>query len=161
VPLFQRPPSGARDIPAPGERPLAWGHDVDGAWVVASDAALYLPGAAGHDRLAYDTVASATWRDPLLEVVVVGTRGSRRVVDLAEPGLLPPTVRERVTATVVVSERVPLAGGGRALVSARRPPGGSRVRWNVVFDPGVDPADPLVRADADAAIAALRQATGL
>ena len=141
---------------------LAWAPARGGGVVVATDQAVYLPDAGSeYSRFAYESVATATWQDPLLEVVQVGSRGARRVVELSDPGRLPPAVRERVTASVVISERVDLPGGGRVLVSARRPPAGEGIRWNVVFDAGVDPRDPGVRAAADQVIAELRASTGL
>ena len=79
-----------------------------------------------------------------------------------EHGLVPQTVRDRVTASIVVTEHVPLAGSAGARVTARRSPvGDGGVTWNVVFDTGLDASDPGLRAAADAAIERLREATGL
>ena len=71
---------------------------------------------------------------------------------LVQPTLLLQLVRERVTATVVLQRHVPIAGRRGLRVIARRAPGGDRaVTWVYEFDEGVDPADPAVRAAADAA----------
>ena len=144
---------------------LAWTYDRGGAVVVASTLAVYVPDpdAAGEPaRLPYEQVASASWDEPVLDVVTVGPRRRRFVLELDEPGRVPVIVRDRVTASIVVSERVPLVGTLGARVTARRAPAGDpEVTWNVVFDAGLDPADPALRAAADAAIETLRAATGL
>ena len=74
---------------------------------------------------------------------------------------MPPTLRERVTASIALSEHVDFAGGAGARITARRVPGKDGLTWNVVFDPGLDPGDPDLRRSADAAIAQLKSATGL
>jgi hypothetical protein len=144
---------------------LAWALDAGGQPIVASTAALHLPagdGGGGHERVAYEQVAAATWEEPVLEVVTVGPDRRRFAVRLDEPGLVPDMVRDRVTASIVVSEHVPLVGTAGARITARRPlVGAGHVSWNVVFDQGLDPADPVLRQAADEAIAYLRATTGL
>ncbi|MFI5100912.1 MAG: hypothetical protein ACHQE5_10465 [Actinomycetes bacterium] len=159
-------PAQVRAVVGPGERVLAWTMDATGRPVAASTAALYLPAVddlgGGHERLAYETVAAATWDEPTLEIVTVGPSRRRFSLTLDEPGLLPQTVRDRVTASIVVSEHVPLIGSAGARITARRPlVGPGEVSWNVVFDQGLDPGDPQLREAADAAIAYLQAATGL
>lgn len=156
-------PDDVRAVPQPGERVLAWGRDVSGRPVVASDRAVYLPVTPGGERarLAYGEVARAAWADPLLEVVTAAPGQRRYVVDLETPGDLPPAVRERVMSTILLSQRVTIDGTRGALITARRVPGQDAVAWSVVFDPGLDPADPALRARADAAIATLRASAGL
>ncbi len=161
---FQRHgvPDDVREVLTTGERVLAWGRDVTGRPVVASELAVYLPAAGGgSERVAYAGIARAVWSDPVLEVVTAAPDQRRLVVDLETPGELPPTVRERVMSTILLSQRVPIAGGRGALVIARRVPGRDDVAWSVVFDAGLDPADPALRATADAAIRAIRSSTGL
>jgi hypothetical protein len=81
---------------------------------------------------------------------------------LEEPGRVPEAVRERVTASIVVSERVDLglgedAGDGPAArITGRRPPQGGELRWVVTFDHGADPDDPALRAAADRELARIR-----
>jgi hypothetical protein len=161
---FRRPgaPAQVRRVVAPGERALAWGKDGLGQVVVVSTLALYVPGRSGdHERLPYDKIASAGWDDPTLEVVLVGRGGQRHLLRLDEPGEVPPTLRERVTASIALSEHVDLVGGAGARITARRVPGKDGLTWNVVFDPGLDPGDPDLRRSADAAIAQLKSSTGL
>ena len=78
---------------------------------------------------------------------------------LDEPGSLPTVVYERVTSSVVVSERVALRGELGARIVARR--AGDGLRWTVTFDAGLDPRDPVLRAEADEALAELRATLGV
>lgn len=162
----QGPPAQVRravaDLGVPGERVIASATDVLGEAVGVTTRALYLPNRSGdYDRLPFETISSASWTDPILELVLVGQRGFRRLVRLEQPGEVPPVVRERVMASIAVSEHVDLGGGGGARVTARRVPGEDALSWNVVFDPGLDPADPQLRSRADAAIGQLRASLGL
>ncbi len=81
---------------------------------------------------------------------------------LPEPGALLDLVRERVTASVVLQRRVDLGRRRGFRVMARRAPAGSgEITWAHEFDPGVDLADPAVRAAADEALAEAKEALGL
>jgi hypothetical protein len=76
-------------------------------------------------------------------------------------GTIAGVVRERVNASIVVQDRITLSGRAGARVVARRVPGSTDLRWSVVFDPGLDPGDPALRAAADAALAELRASLGV
>lgn len=154
-------PGPVRELLPSDERLLAWGSTLGGAFVVASNRALYLPDVGGATRVPYETVQTASWDDPVLNVVLVGEDGRHRLVRLDETGDLPAVVRERVTSTVLVTERVALSGAAGALVVARRPPESDDVLWQVVFDAGLDAGDPRLRADAADAVARVRASTGL
>ena len=157
-----RVPSQVRALTDAGERVLTWARDVDGEAVAATYQAVYLPSAGGdHVRIPYERIDTASWEHPVLSIVLAGPGARRYLVQLEEPGELPPAIRERVTATIALAERVTLAGGAGARITARRAPGHDELAWTVRFDEGVDPRDPQVRAQADAAIAALRSSTGL
>jgi hypothetical protein len=136
-----------------GERVLA----VSGE-TVATDSALRYRAEDGFTRLPWERVEQAVWKDGLLVIREVG--GARHDVRLAEPGSVPETVRERVTATVVMSTHVKLIGGG-VRIAARRPARGGEPRWTFVFDPGLDPADPGLLAQAEQALEEIRRQTGL
>ena len=147
----------------PGERVVGWTHastvrGATGPTVIATDAALHLPGGT---RLAWASIARARWEDPILELLVVEDGSAPRTVrlDLQEPGTLADAVHAMVTGSVVVSERLDLGEGAGALAVARR--AGTAVRWTVAFDAGLDPADPALRARADAALTALRTSLGI
>ena len=74
---------------------------------------------------------------------------------LAEPGRVPETVHERVMASIVLSRRVALPGGGGARLVARRGDGADLV-WQVVPDAGTDLAAPGVQSAVDDALTRLR-----
>jgi hypothetical protein len=155
---------------AAGERVLAWCHDREGRVVAGTRDALYLPRPASDAgeplRVPWEQVEAADWDadTSVLRVSEVGTWGARRPVHrlvLVQPTLLLQLVRERVTATVVLQRHVPIAGRRGLRVIARRAPGGDRaVTWVYEFDEGVDPADPAVRAAADAALALAQDEVG-
>lgn len=135
-------------------RPLAWA-PVGGDWVVATAEELLLP---LREPLGWDEVVRAAWDDPVLELQL--PEGPYRLV-IERPGDIPQVVNERVKASVVVQHHVPLVGESGVRIVARRRPGGTDVTWRVIFDPGLDPADPDLRARADAALAQLRGSLGL
>jgi hypothetical protein len=137
-----------------GERVLAVSGDT-----VATDAALHFQDGTGFTRLPWERVEQAVWKDGLLVVREVG--GARHTVHLSEPGSVPETVRERVTSTVVISTHVKLPGGG-VRIAARRPArGAGEPRWTLVFDPGLDPTDAGLLAQAEQAMEEIRRQTGL
>ena len=162
-------PSGAAERASvrPGEKIVAWGRGpTPGAdqsrLVVATDRALYLETPAL--RIPWSSIRKATWTEPLLTYVVADEQGRVRApaaLELDEPGDLPAAVHDRVTASVVMSQRVDLDGRGAALMVARRDSDDGIIRWSVVFDAGLDPSDPALREAADRALAALRESLGI
>ena len=151
--------------PFEAEQLLAWGVLVDGAVVACTDQAIHMP---VHGRSPWDLVIRAAWNDEFLDLVLQPAPGapSKQVrLRFDEPGEVPGVVRERIEWTVLASQRVPLAHSdgrvGAAMLNARRSPESGDVRWAVVFDPGLDRADPGWRAAADAALAELRGQLGV
>jgi hypothetical protein len=151
--MIRRAPAEVRKR-ADGDKPLAWAA-VAGDWVVASRDRLFLPLQA---PVTWDQVIRAAWDAPVLELQLA--EGPYRLV-IENPGLIPDVVNERVKASVVVQHHVPLRGDKGVRIVARRKPGGAEVTWRVTFDAGLDPADPELRSDADAALAELRTTMGL
>lgn len=160
--LLRRAPAEVRAVVPAGERLLAWSRVSPAGVAVATDAALYLP-INGTVRLAWDLIVKATFSDSA--VLIVEGRPEPRARDrawrvvLEESGALPTVVYERVTSSVVVSERVELRGELGARIVARR--AGEGLRWTVTFDAGLDPRDPVLRAEADAALEELRSTLGV
>lgn len=150
-----------------GEKVVAWGSGVTGrgdeaVYAVATDRALYLD--ATGERLPWDRITRAQWDEPMLDLVVVDADGQpdRLVrVPLTVGSALPDAVHAQVTESVVVSERLQLSGGAGALAVARRASDEDAIRWSIVFDSGLDPRDPELRAQADEALAQLRDALGI
>jgi len=136
-----------------GEKVIAAAQLADGGWVVATGGALV--GVAG--RTPWTDVAHAQWFDEEQVLVVdpVPGAGSLMRLRLAQPGRVPETVHERVMASIVLSRRIALPGGGGARLVARRGDGAD-LAWQVVPDTGTDLTVPEVRAVVDAALTDLR-----
>lgn len=170
--VFRRPVL-RRSVPAearasadlrPGERPIAWAagartREGEPTYLVATDRALHVGPWAAPSRIPWDLVVKAAWEEPVLDLLVQSRPGApARPLRLRveDPRDLPVVVHERVMASVVVQRHVVLRGDLGARVVARRGSDDGAVRWSVVFDPGLDPRDPALRAAADEALAELR-----
>ncbi|MFG1943775.1 hypothetical protein [Nonomuraea sp. NPDC048826] len=155
--VFRRLPAGLRAslTTEPGERVLAFTPSDDGH-LVATTLALFLPDGT---KLPYETIDKASWDEHGLRLSTTG--GDRHQVRVPEPRLLPETLRERVNATIVVNKHVPLPGDGGVRLVARRRPGGDDVGWTLVFDEGLDPDDPGLRAQAEQALEGMRRSMGV
>ena len=151
--MIRRAPAEVRKR-ADGDKPLAWA-PAAGDWVVATRDRLFLP---LQEPVRWDEVIRAAWDAPVLELQLA--QGPYRLV-IENPGLIPDVVNERVKASVVVQHHVALRGDKGVRIVARRVPGGTDVTWRVTFDPGLDPQDPALRADAEAALAEVRATMGL
>jgi hypothetical protein len=145
-----------------GERVLAAGRLTEGSWAAATGGSLLLAG----ERLDWALVTHAEWdhETSTLELQHLashdGSAGTRRLA-LEEPGRLPEVVRERVTASIVVSRHVPVEGRAGVRIVARRRPGEDDLLWQVVVDPGLEPDDERVRAAGEAGIVDLRRELGV
>ncbi|GAA0356576.1 hypothetical protein GCM10009530_02170 [Microbispora corallina] len=156
---------GSRRLPAEvraalaldaGERPISHARTSEGDYVVATTHALHLPGGL---RLPWHLMDKAVWDEE--GVTVTMTDGLAHRVTLPEPGALPETVRERVTASIVASRHVALDARGGVRLVARRVPGYDTPRWEFVFDPGLDASDPGLRALAEQALEEMRRSLGV
>ncbi len=153
------------------EKVIAWGSGPmtrpgeslpSRGYLAATDLAFYAEGPG--ERVTWDRISRASWEEPVLEVVLEDEAGAvsgrlRLEVDLSWD--LPAAVRDRVTASVVISEMIDLGDGVRARMAARRPNDHADIRWTVVFDAGADPTDPQLQARARAALADLRSSLGI
>lgn len=144
-----------------GERTLSAAPTHGGSYVVATSTALHLPTPTGTFlRLPWERVDQATWKDGWLHVHET-YGGQVHHIRLDDPGNVPETVRERVTATVVISQNAKLPNGMTVRIAGRRPATGGEVRWTFVFPPDQDPSDPGLRAQAEQLLETLRRQTGL
>ena len=153
--------------PAPGERVLAWAESDDGPVAGTRDALYLQPGPDGAPlRLAWDEVEAADWDQDtgVLTVRGVGAYGEPRPEHrrtLTRPGRLLELLRERVSASIVLTRHVPVDGPfGVTLIGRRSSSGERRVAWFVDYDAGLDPADPLVELAVQDALASLRAEVG-
>ncbi len=143
-----------------GERRSSWGLTPGGEPVVATDLGLHLPGAP---RIDWPDVEKATWSRPVLTVVRVAETagaGERRAVQLEQENDLPDAVRSAVTGSVGWSSHYRLRPTGGVRVVGRRRPGQDLLDWQVVYDAGTDPDDPLVRAQAEELLLTARRTVG-
>jgi hypothetical protein len=169
MPLFRRPPSlpadvrARLDLPA-GDRVVASARLVDG-WAVATVRALSLALDGDGDvvrRRPWSDVDRATLDPETAALTVVWVHGGSDVLRLADDRVaaFPGVLRERVQSSVVHTETVTLADGGRVRVALRRDETG-RLLTQVLGDERVDLTDPAVAALVDAAEARVREAAGL
>ncbi|SEL72005.1 hypothetical protein [Nonomuraea pusilla] len=155
--IFRRLPADVRESLAtePGERVLTFASS-GGGHVVATTLALYL---SDGTRVPYEEVDKASWDEDGLSLSTMD--GARHTERIAEPRMLPETLRERVNATIVVNKHVNLPGRGGVRLVARRRPGGEVLGWTLVFDEGLDARDPGLRAQAEQALEGVRRSMGV
>lgn len=144
-----------------GERVISYAVGADG-YVVATDRALHLPG--GEPRIGWEHIEHAEWQRGGLhvrETAPFGEAPKEHAVRVTDSRTLPEVVRERVTSTIVVNQHAPLHGNLGVRVVGRRSPATDDVVWTLVFDSGLDPRDPELRARASQLLEEVRQQTGL
>lgn len=144
----------------PGDRRLAFALTAGGEPVVATTSGLLLP---GRPLLLWRRVEKAVWARPVLrvrEVAEIAGTGPEHVLDLVDEGDLAEVVRDRVTSSVAWATTARILPEGGVRVVGRRVPDAEDLEWQLVFDPGTDPGDPLVRAQAEHALSSARRAIG-
>jgi len=148
------------------ERPLACATDGAQIWYVGTALALHICDASGCRRIAWEAVEHADWdRDTeQLEVVELAEFGERKPTHraaLQSPERLLQLIRERITASVVVSRFVPVQGKlGITVVARRRPHSDDPLAWSVVVDRRLDETSPPVVAAAELGLAEARAEVG-
>ena len=130
--------------------------------LIATTRALYQQ--ASKKRIRWDQIGKAAWAQPHLRVTLIDAKGASAETlswELVEPADLPAAVHDRVTASVVVTERTELAPGASALLVARRNADEDTIWWAVVLESGVNPKDPQLLALAGIALKQLRESLGV
>ena len=151
---------------APGERVLAAAADADGVWVVGTDRALHVGVGQPARKLAWEQIDRASWHDEterleIVEVADFGMPQPRHELAVQDPRRLLDLVRERVTASVLLTRHVPVAGSrGLKVVARRSPTRQGEVLWSTWLGDGLDPADPEVRRAVNEGLAAARAELG-
>jgi hypothetical protein len=128
---------------APGETVLATAKSADGRLVAGTRDALYLP-----HRIPWECIEAADWDSDTSTLRIAETDAEPHsvVLEADEPRRLLELIRERVTASVVLTRHVPVAGKRGLRVIARRAPGRrAELIWQTRYDDGVDPTDPAVQ----------------
>lgn len=158
----------ARLPTAAGERVLAGAQDATSRWQVGTDRALYV--ARGDDtwhRIPWQRIDQGTWdRDTerfiVIEVADYGLPQPRHEIAIPEPGRLLEFVRERVTASILLTRHVPVPGSDGLQVVARRPPvAGGEVEWSVRLADSLDAGDPEVSGAVERALTAAKAELGV
>lgn len=154
-------PAAVKQVSLPaGQRRLAWALTEAGEPLVAADHVLVLPGGA---VLAWNAVERVSWKRPDLLVVEsdeVEGAGRHHRFRLTGDGDLPEVVYTRVTGSVAWQRHERLSPEGGVRLVGRRQPGQDALLWQLVFDPGTDLSDPLVRAQAQERLEAARHVIG-
>jgi len=147
---------------------LAWAAAGDGTWLAGTRDALHLiPTDVDSVTVPWERVLTADWdnEERLLTVERVeefGHPASTWSFLVDEPGAILVLLRERVTASIVLQQRVDIRKKKGVTVIARRPPGGAgTITWAFQFDSGIDPADPGVMDQAEAALREAKESLGL
>lgn len=163
----RRPPAEVVQPLDRDERVVSWARSAGGAAVVATQLGLWLPEPEGLRRVSWHLIDRAVWRAGTLTVVTAVDTGGGvlaeqppRSVALADPRDLPPTVRTRVERSIAYTRHHRLQPTGGVRVVGRRVPGRDGLSWQLVFDRDTDPADPLLRMQADQFVATARADTG-
>ena len=162
-------PKGARQSVQlqPGEHIVTWSRSptaTGSAYLIATQKALYFDEHFAYGRVPWDAIAKVNWDEPMLQLVLQPNGMATPTVvqvQLDEEGQMPTTVRERVTSSIVLQERVLLEGQKGALMVARKGSDSGEIRWNIVFDSGLDPDNPELRRRADEMVAQLRAQLGI
>lgn len=157
--LFHRrgePPPDVMALLPRDERVVSWADVAGGGVVLATPAGLWWPDESGPRLIGWQYISKATWRDEILSVIEASVIDDLLIVDRAPvsvmlevPRDLPPVVHKRVTANVVRSVLIPVAGGGAARLVARRIPGQDGVRCWARLEDGARDTPALREALAD------------
>jgi hypothetical protein len=148
-------------VPGRPARILSWaageGGVAAGTFCIGSPAVLSWGGLDGWEHVGWHLVERGGWNADLRELSWVQLDGRRGAVRLAEPGRLPELFRERVDASIVVKQFVPLSGERGVTVSARRDLAvGGAVTWHTSLTRGLSTRTPGVQEAVDDALAATR-----
>ncbi|GDX31462.1 hypothetical protein LBMAG15_03960 [Actinomycetes bacterium] len=130
--------------------------------VVATNRALYLQSSG--ERLRWDELSKAIWAEPILTLTLIDDLGQvigGRAIELGRATDLPAAIYDRVTDSVIVSERADLGNGAGAMLVARRNSDADQIWWSVVFEAGLDPKDPALITRATKELSQLRASLGI
>jgi hypothetical protein len=146
-----------------GERVLSWGSDAAWTTVVATNHRLCAVNPGG-DLVAarpWHEVDAGSWSSELGQLTVTWVDGSRPAQwVLGDASLLPETVRERVQASVVLTQSIDFGPRRRARVAVRQDLATGDLVEQVVLGRGARSDDAELAAATRAAAAYLREQVG-
>lgn len=145
-----------RAVPGRAPRILAWAGEGD-QLAIGSPSVLSTGDPGGWQHVGWHEIERGGWNDELHRLSWVRVDGRRGEVELAVPGRLPELFRERVEATIVLRQFVPLAGERGVTISARRPLGQpGPLDWHTSLTRGLTWQTAGVREAVDDALARTR-----
>lgn len=138
-------------------RILAWANTPDGH-AVASPSVLSYSARGGWLHVGWHEIERGGWDAGTSRLGWVRYGGERGVVELVEPGRLPEVFRERVAASIVLEESVPILANRQVLIVARRDlaEGDRPLSWNSTLGRGVSWQTDGVREAVEQAVARVR-----
>jgi hypothetical protein len=153
--------SSLRVDPGRPARILAWagGPSRSGTeqFCIGSPAVLSYGGPTGWKHVGWHLIERGGWNGELHQLSWVQLDGRRDAVQLDKPGRLPELFRERVEASIVVKQFVPLAGERGVTISARRDLGAAGgIDWHTSLTRGLSAQSQAVQQAVDDALAATR-----
>ena len=146
------------------DRALAWTTDGNGRYIVATEGSLILQrNPPSYERIGWEAIDQASYADGVLSLTLLpqGDDAPAHLrIPVGDEPELPIAVRDRVTASIVLNQHVPLQGRRGVRVVARRRSGDRDLRWGYVFDSDLD-ADAVLRAQAARLVEQVRSESGL
>ncbi|MFC7489090.1 MULTISPECIES: hypothetical protein [unclassified Knoellia] len=133
------------------------------AYLVATKTHVYAvrDGSVELDR-PWHMVDTGSWDDETAHLTVNWVdKAPATVWELGDPGTFPQVLRERVQATVVLSDEVELGPKRRARVVVRKDLANGALMGQTILGRGVRSTDPGVREETRAALDRLREQVGL
>jgi hypothetical protein len=150
-----------RAEPGRPARILAWAGGLAPSgtqqFCIGSPAVLSSGGPDGWQHVGWHLIERGGWNGELHQLSWVQVDGRRGAVQLDKPGRLPELFRERVEASIVVKQFVPLAGERGVTISARRDLGaGGGIDWHTSLTRGLSGQSEAVQQAVQEALAATR-----
>ena len=136
---------------------LASARTPAGEEIVGTRDALVVPGRS----IPWEQVLRADWDADVDTLTVMLVEPEVLLYELDEPALLLQLIRERVTASVVLTRRVQVTGELGFTVMARRAPAGGEITLTYEYDRDLDPDDSGVQEAARTALRSVRDELGI
>ena len=139
-----------------GDQALAAAQARDGRWLIGTRGRLFIV-ATQVRELGWDQIEDASWNGEsgVLSIRLLAPFGEPIEAirfELEDSARLLQLVRERISASIIVQWRAEISPGLGFRVLGRRNPVGGPLAWMTVFDEGVDPESPQVKAAVEEAL---------